>query len=157
MAKTRWLDERQQHLWRSYIRMNQELYARLEALQASEGGISAADYAVLVPLSEEPTGVLRARELGAEIGWDRSRLSHHLARMEKRGMVAREECAEDGRGLMVRLTPSGRRAIERAAPAHAEAVQRRFFDLLSAKEVDTLTEVFDRVLDHLAGDAADTA
>jgi len=109
VARTRWLDERQQHLWRSYIRMNQELYARLEALQASEGGISAADYAVLVPLSEEPGGVLRARELGTEIGWDRSRLSHHLARMEKRGMGAREECAEDGRGLMVRLTPSGRR------------------------------------------------
>jgi len=150
MAKTRWLDERQQHLWRSYIRTNQELYARLEGLLASEGGVSAADYTVLVPLSEEPTGVLRARDLGAEIGWDRSRLSHHLARMEKRGMVVREECEEDARGLMVRLTPAGRQAIENAAPAHAEAVHRHFFDLLSKKEVDTLSAVFDRVLDNLA-------
>ena len=153
MAKTRWLDEREQHLWRSYIRMNQELYARLEGLLASEGGISAADYAVLVPLSEEPTGVLRARDLGADIGWDRSRLSHHLARMEKRGMVVREECEEDARGLMVSLTPGGRRAIEDAAPSHAQAVQHHFFDLLSKKEVDTLTAVFDRVLDKLAEDA----
>ena len=153
VAKTRWLDERQQHLWRSYIRMNQELYARLEHLQASEGGVSASDYAVLVPLSEAPGGVVRARELGAEIGWDRSRLSHHLTRMEKRGMIVREACDDDARGLMVRLTAAGRTTIERAAPAHAEAVQRHFFDLLSVQEVDTLTDVFDRVLEHLATDA----
>ena len=67
---------------------------------------------MLHPLSEAPGGLLRARELGTEIGWDRSRLSHHLSRMEKRGLVAREECAEDGRGLMVRLTDAGRQAIE---------------------------------------------
>jgi DNA-binding MarR family transcriptional regulator len=132
--------------------MNQELYARLEGLLASEGGVSAADYAVLVPLSEAPTGVLRARDLGADIGWDRSRLSHHLSRMEQRGMVVREECQEDARGLMVRLTPAGRKAIEDAAPAHAEAVRRHFFDLLSNREVDTLRDVFDRVLDTLATD-----
>ena len=153
MPKTRWLDERQQHLWRSYMRMNQELYARLEDLLSREGGVSAADYAVLVPLSEEPTGVLRARDLGVEIGWDRSRLSHHLTRMEKRGVIVREQCEEDARGLMVRITPAGRRSIEAAAPAHAEAVQQHFFDLLSTKDLDTLSEVFDRVLDKLAGDA----
>jgi DNA-binding MarR family transcriptional regulator len=152
MAKTRWLDERQQHLWRSYIQMNRELYARLGDLLASEGNVSAADYEVLVFLSEEPTGVLRARDLGIEIGWERSRLSHHLARMEKRGMVVREECEEDARGLMVRITPAGRRAIEAAAPANAEAVQQYFFDLLSKKELDTLSHVFDRVLDKLARD-----
>lgn len=150
MAKTRWLDDRQQHLWRSYIRMNQELYARLTDLHASEAGMSAADYEVLVPLSEAPNGLVRARDLGAEIGWDRSRVSHHLTRMESRGLVAREECAEDARGLMVRLTPAGKRAIEAAAPAHAEAVQRHFFDLLSTEEIDTLTDVFDRVLAKLA-------
>jgi len=153
MAKTRWLDERQQHVWRSYIRMNQELYARLADLLAAEGGVSAADYTILVPLSEEPSGVLRARDLGADIGWDRSRLSHHLARMDRRGMVAREKCEEDARGLMVRITPAGRRAIEGAAPAHAEAVQEHFFDLLSEEELDTLSEAFGRVLDKLAADA----
>jgi len=67
---------------------------------------------------------LRARELGIEIGWDHSHLSHHLTRMEKRGLIAREECVEDGRGLMVRVTDAGRTTIEAAAPAHAENVQR---------------------------------
>ena len=69
-------------------------------------------------------------------------------------MVVREECEEDARGLMVRLTPAGRKAIQDAAPAHAEAVQRHFFDLLSTKEVDALSDMFDRVLDKLATDGS---
>jgi DNA-binding MarR family transcriptional regulator len=50
---------------------------------------------------------------------------------------------------MVRLTRAGRRAIEDAAPAHAEAVQRYFFDQLSQGEVETIAAVFDRVIDNL--------
>ena len=107
---------------------------------------------MLHPLSEAPDGLLRARELGTEIGWDRSRLSHHLTRMEKRGLIAREECAEDGRGLMVRVTDAGRQAIEAAAPAHVENVQRYFFDLLSNDELETLAAVFDRLLNNLTRD-----
>jgi DNA-binding MarR family transcriptional regulator len=147
--RPRWLDERQQHVWQAYLHMNQHLSAALEDQLERDAGLSAADYKVLHPLSEAPDGVLRARELGGEIGWDRSRLSHHVRRMEKRGLVAREECVEDARGLMVRLTPAGRTAIEDAAPAHVETVRRLFFDLLSDEDLDTLAAVFDRVLEHL--------
>src|SRR5207237_2003434 len=124
----------------------QDLVAALEHQLADESGLSGADYRVLHPLSQAPDGLLRARDLGSEIGWDSSRLSHHLGRMEGRGLVAREECAEDARGLMVRLTKVGRRAIEAAAPAHAEAVQRYFFDQLSRAQIETMAAVFDRVL-----------
>src|SRR5437879_8484216 len=140
MAKARWLNERQQHLWHGFRHVNQDLFAVLEQQLARESGLSGADYKVLHELSVAPDGLVRARDLGGEIGWDRSRLSHHLSRMEKRGLVIREECAEDGRGLMVRLTGAGRKAIEAAAPDHAEHVQRYFFDLMSKKELDTLGE-----------------
>ena len=149
VTKPRWLDERQAHAWQAYLHMNQHLYAALEDRLLSDAGLSAADYRVLVPLSEAPGGLLRARELCTEIGWDRSRLSHHVSRMEKRGLVAREECEDDARGLMVRLTKAGRKAIEGAAPNHAESVQRYFFDLLSDDELDTLGAVFSRVLDNV--------
>src|SRR3954462_15423357 len=115
MAKPRWLDEREQRLWQGYLHLNQDLMAVLEQQLARESGLSGADYRVLVPLSEAPGGLLRARDLGAEIGWDRSRLSHHLTRMENRGLVTREDCVEDARRLMVRLTKAGRRAIHEAA------------------------------------------
>ena len=134
--------------------MNQHLYAFLEQQLVDDGGLSGSDYKVMVPLSETPGGLLRARELCTEIGWDRSRLSHHISRMEKRGLVAREECAEDGRGLMVRLTVAGKKAIEAVAPQHVEKVQRYFFDLLSQEELDTLAAVFERVLANIRpGDA----
>ena len=72
----------------------------------------------------------------------------------KRGLIAHEECAEDARGLMVRVTDAGRRAIEPAAPTHAEHVQRPFFDQLTNDELDTLAVVFDRLLDNLTQDNA---
>jgi DNA-binding MarR family transcriptional regulator len=159
MVNPRWLNERQAHLWRTWLRVNQELPNRLAELIKRESGLSAADYAVLVPLSESPDGMLRSRELGHEILWDRSRLSHQISRMEKRGLVIREECAEDARGAMVRLTGTGRAAIEGAAPGHAEATHRYFFDLLDDKEIDVLAAVFDRVLDNLdnADESSDRA
>ena len=149
MAKPRWLDDRQQRVWQGYLHLNQDLIAVLEQQLTRESGLSGADYRVLHPLSEAPGGLLRARDLGSEIGWDRSRLSHHLSRMENRGLVTREECAEDARGLMVRLTKVGRQAIEEAAPGHVAAVRHYFFDQLSNDEIETMAVVFDRVLDNL--------
>lgn len=149
MEQPRWLDEREAHLWWSWLRLNQELPSALEAQISDDSGLSGTDYAVLVPLSESPGGMLRARELGRQILWDRSRLSHHVTRMEKRGLVVREECEVDARGAMVRLTPAGRVAIEGAAPGHVAATRRYFFDLLSAEELAVLTAVYDRVLANL--------
>jgi DNA-binding MarR family transcriptional regulator len=149
VAKPRWLDEREAHLWRTWLRLNQKLPSVLEDQVRQDAGLSGADYAVLVPLSESPDGRLRSRELGRQILWDRSRLSHHVSRMERRGLVAREECAEDGRGAMVRLTDTGRAAIEGAAPGHVAATRRYFFDLQTDEEVEAHTAVFDRVLANL--------
>ena len=79
VTQPRWLDDRQQRVWQAYLHLNQHLYAFLEQ-QLVGGGLSGPDYRVLHPLSEAPGGLLRARELCAEIGWDRSRLSHHISR-----------------------------------------------------------------------------
>jgi DNA-binding MarR family transcriptional regulator len=152
VTKVRWLDEREAHLWRTWLRVNHELPGKLADRLNQESGLSAADYTVLVPLSESPEGMVRARDLCREILWDRSRLSHQVRRMENRGLVGREECEEDARGAMIRLEPAGRAAIEAAAPGHVAAARSYFFDLVSDKEIDTLTTVFERVLAHLARD-----
>src|SRR5436309_16021035 len=91
MAKPRWLDERQQRVWQGYLHLNQDLIAVLEQQLARESGLSGADYRVLHPLSEPPGGLLRARDLASEIGWDSSRLSDHLGRMDKRRLVNRAQ------------------------------------------------------------------
>ncbi|HEU4948667.1 MAG TPA: MarR family transcriptional regulator [Kribbella sp.] len=153
MAEPRWLDKREAHLWQSYRDLYRELNGALEAQLIRKSGLSGADYSLLVPLSESAEGILRTRELGRSVGWERSRLSHQVSRMEKRGLVAREECPGDARGSMVRLTEAGRAAIEGAAPDHVEAVRSYFFDRLSRHEQDLLTEVMDRVLAGLPADA----
>ena len=82
-----------------------------------DAGLSEADYDVLSDLSETPQGRLRLRELADRMLWSRSRLSHHLTRMQQRGLVTREECADDGRGSMVVLTPPGGRPSSPPLPA----------------------------------------
>jgi DNA-binding MarR family transcriptional regulator len=73
--------------------------------------------------------------------------------MEQRGLVTREDCADDARGLMVRLTPDGRAAIDAAAPEHVATVRRYFFDQLSEREQATLTRLLERLAGKLAADA----
>ena len=146
MAEPHWLDEREAHLWQAYRDLQRELRNALDRQLVRDAGLTGADYALLVPLSEAPDGLVRARDLGRLVGWDRSRISHQLRRMEQRGLVAREDCPEDARGSMVRLTPAGRCAIEAAAPNHVTTVRRFFIDQLSDDEIDTLAALFDRLL-----------
>ena len=149
MARPQRLDERQRLLWKAYRDLNQEMSTVLEDQLLRDAGLSGSEYAVLVVLSHSPDGVLRARELGSELGWDRSRLSHLVRRMEKRRFVDREECEEDARGSMVRLTDAGRATVDGVAPEHSEAIRRYFFNALSSDELETLAVVFDRLLENL--------
>jgi DNA-binding MarR family transcriptional regulator len=152
VSEPRWLDEREARVWRSYVSLRLHLEAELERRLVRDGGLSSAEFTLLVPLSESPGGLLRARDLGRMVGWERSRISHQVARMEKRGLVVREECPEDARGSMVRLTESGKEAIVAAAPSHVEAVRALFFDAVADDELDVLAGAFERVLDRLPCD-----
>ncbi|MEU8253961.1 MarR family transcriptional regulator [Micromonospora inaquosa] len=153
MDATRWLDEREDRAWRGYRRMRRLLDLELARELTQDAGLSEADYDVLSDLSETPQGRLRLRELADRMLWSRSRLSHHLTRMQQRGLVTREECADDARGSIVVLTPAGRQAIESAAPGHVAAVRRHLIDLLTPAEIDALGALTHRVVDHLGGRA----
>ena len=111
--------------------------------------MSQSDYSVLVSLSEAEGSGLRARDLGAALGWDRSRVSHQVRRMEGRGLVAKNDCAEDGRGTIVTLTETGAQAIGEVAPLHVEKVRELFIDALSADEVEALTDIYERVVSRI--------
>ena len=147
---TRWLTEEEQRAWRGLLRMTAQLNARANRLLLQEYGISLADYEVLVALSEAPEGQLRVFEVADALAWEQSRVSHQLARMQRRGLITREGCATDARGAFAVLTTAGRAAIERAAPAHVEQVRQLVFDELSHEQVSALTEITTRVLDRLA-------
>ncbi|MET8082575.1 MarR family transcriptional regulator [Micromonospora sp. NPDC005237] len=150
MEATRWLDEREDRAWRGYRRMRRLLDLELARELTQDASLSEPDYDVLSDLSETPQGRLRLSELADRMLWSRSRLSHHLTRMQQRGLVTREECPDDARGAIVVLTPAGRNAIEAAAPGHVTAVRQHFLDLLTPAEVEALGAFTHRVVDHLA-------
>ena len=152
--RPRWLDAREERAWRAlqflHLRVDGQLARRL----AAETDLSYAEYVVLVALTDHDDGRLRSFELGATLGWEKSRVSHQARRMEQRGLVVREPCADDGRGAYVVVTDSGRRSIEAAAPSHVEAVRSLFIDHLTEAQLDQITEISEQVLTAL-GDRFD--
>ncbi|MEV0293885.1 MarR family winged helix-turn-helix transcriptional regulator [Nocardia sp. NPDC050710] len=140
-----WLSDDEQETWQAYVRLRQRLDAALAAGLAGDG-LSPADYELLVALSAAPEDCLRAKELAAEVCWEKSRLSKHLARMATRGLVDRRPAADDARGIIVRLTPAGRRAIERAAPNHVQLVRKLFIEPMTAGEAEAVRSLADKVV-----------
>jgi DNA-binding MarR family transcriptional regulator len=146
----RWLNDREVRAWRGYRRMRLLLDLQLNRDLARDSGLSDADYDVLSHLSESSGQRIRVTELAEHLHWSKSRLSHHLARMQQRGLVDRRECANDGRGSYLVLTEQGRSAIEEAAPMHVESVRRHMIDLLTPEELDTLGAISNRIADRLS-------
>jgi DNA-binding MarR family transcriptional regulator len=148
-----WLDVEEQQAWRSYRRMRQVLDLQLARDLERDSGLSEPDYDVLSTLTEREDARWRIGDLATRLLWSTSRLAHHLGRMEARGLVAREPCAEDGRGTTATLTKEGRVVLERAAPPHVRSVREHFVDLLSDEELAVLTRIAERVIAHLAPDS----
>jgi DNA-binding MarR family transcriptional regulator len=153
MSETRWLDATQQHAWRGFVTMQGQLNARLNRELQADSDLSLTDFEVLVQVTDSAENRVRVFELARALQWEKSRLSHHLARMQRRGLVAREGCPSDARGAFIVLTPEGKAAIEAAAPVHVETVRRLFFDGLTEEQVGVLATISDHVLGRLAADA----
>jgi DNA-binding MarR family transcriptional regulator len=149
MDRDPWLSDAQQQVWRQWLELGHRLPAALNRGLQAGSELSLPDFDVLVALSETDADRLRVSELAAALGWERSRLSHHLNRMQARDLVAREECADDGRGAFAVLTDTGRATIRQAAPDHAGHVRDLVFDHLTDAELRTLGRVLTGVLARL--------
>ncbi|MGW5722544.1 MarR family winged helix-turn-helix transcriptional regulator [Amycolatopsis sp. NPDC003865] len=149
MAQVRWLDEREQRAWRSLMAMQEGLTEFVDRQLRHRCGLSNADYQVLAHLSEA-ADPLRSYELGRLLRWEKSRLSQHLTRMEKRGLVRREPCDTDQRGSVIAITAEGRKLIEAAAPQHVSDIREVVIDHLTPAELDALTTISAKVNARLA-------
>lgn len=132
--------------------LQDKLVDRLGREVQAESGLSSADYGALVHLTEAPEGRLRVLEPARAVEWEKSRMSHHINRMTKRGLVVREDCPTDARVAFAAVTPAGREALATAAPRHVDAVRRLFIDPLSPAELAMLAQISDLVLEGLEED-----
>ncbi|MFI5956195.1 MarR family winged helix-turn-helix transcriptional regulator [Cryptosporangium sp. NPDC051539] len=140
-----WLDPGQQRTWLAYMRVMLRLNYEMNRQLLADSDLSLSDYDVLNALSEAPGRRLRITALAALIGWERSRLSHHLQRMATRGLIERAASTEDRRATDAVLTEAGRAVLTGAAPGHVALVRRMFFDGVDPALVPGLTTALEQI------------
>ena len=136
--------------FRAFIETTEELRSLLGGRIQSESGLSTGDYGVLLALSEADGHRIRSSDLADRIGWERSRLSHHLGRMERRGLIAREECITDNRGAEIVLVAAGADAFRASNAPHLHAIRELFVDALSPEQLTAAEDIANTLQEHLA-------
>lgn len=137
-------------VWRAFIETS-EAAKQLVALRLQEdSGLSPGDYAVMVALYDQPGHSMRSSQLAETISWERSRLSHHLGRMERRGLISRQAAADDNRGAEVLLTAEGAHLYRKASSPHLHAIRDIFVAPLSAEQLSLLEDAMRGLAAHLA-------
>ncbi|MBT2368582.1 MarR family transcriptional regulator [Streptomyces sp. ISL-10] len=147
---TRWLTDDEQCTWRTHLEVNKLLMHQLEK-DLQPFGLTNNDYEILVNLSESAERRMRMSDLAAATLQSKSRLSHQITRMENAGLVRRENCESDRRGLYAVLTDDGIATMQKVAPHHVASVRKHFIDLLTPEALSDLREALSPVADHLRG------
>ena len=145
---TRWLSDDEQRAWRTHLDVNKLLMHQLEK-DLQPFGLTNNDYEILVNLSESADHRMRMSDLATATLQSKSRLSHQITRMENAGLVRRENCESDRRGLYAVLTEQGMETMRKVAPHHVASVRQHFIDLLPPEELEALRESLTPIADHL--------
>ena len=132
------LDEEELAAWRGMLRTHAELTRELDAELAREHDMPLSSYEVLLYLNDSDGGRMRMSELADSVLLSRSGLTRLVDRLERQGLLKRERCESDARGLFAEITPEGRRAFAAARKTHLDGVRRVFLNRFSRDELRTL-------------------
>lgn len=138
---TRWLSAQEQQLWLELLEFARGLPRAIDRQLSRDSDVSGVEYSVLAVISEAPCKFVRSGDLAAKLGWERSRVSHLLRRMEARELVRRCAASSDGRGQDIALTETGWETIRSAAPSHVTMVRETIFDQLAKPQQEQLFDV----------------
>ncbi len=139
----------QQRAWLAYMRVQLRLIYEMNRQLQADSNLSLADYDVLSALRYAPGGRMRITILAAQIGWERSRLSHHVRRLQKRALIERRPAPADLRATEITLTDQGWDEISRASSGHIDLVRRLFFDGLPDELLEPLTSGLESVYENI--------
>jgi len=137
------LNEKEMRIWHMWKGSFQSIFGRVIKELSEQTGLSEGDYGVLDRLVLLGDGCLRQQELVTSMNWDKSRLSHHLTRMEKRGLVVRKPLDTD-RGVQVAITSAGQSALDVARPIVSKAIRKYFLDQLSDHDIASITKLAEK-------------
>ncbi|GAA3428585.1 MarR family winged helix-turn-helix transcriptional regulator [Streptosporangium sandarakinum] len=146
---TRWLNDEEQHAWRTFGLATRLLTDRLERDLLAAADMPPTYYELLVLLSEAPERTMRMSELAHWTNSKPSRISHAINKLEQKGWVRRQHHTGDRRGWLAVLTDEGLDALRVAAPRHTESVREHLIDLLTPEQLRQLADIGQVILDHL--------
>lgn len=137
------LNEDDMRIWNMWKGSYKRIFGRVVKEMSEYTGLSEGDFGVLDRLVQFGNGKLRQQELADSMDWDKSRLSHHLTRMEKRGLVLRKPLDTD-RGVQIIITAAGKSILDEALPIVSKAIRKHFLDLLTDEDMESITKLAER-------------
>jgi DNA-binding MarR family transcriptional regulator len=131
--------------WARLLRAHAALTRRFSAdLQATHGlGLNA--YEVLLHLAHAPERRMRRVDLAGSILLTASGITRLLDGLERAGYVDRAADENDARVTYAVLTDAGYDKLREAAPTHVGGIRELFGDRFSSGELETLSELLDRL------------
>ena len=143
------MSDEQIRAWYAYMKVQLRLRYEMNRQLQADSALSLPDYDVLVALTSEPTATMRVAALATRLGWERSRTSHQVRRMQQRSLLDTRTAADDGRATDVSMTTEGWQALRAATPSHVELVKSIFLDALDDSDLDRLADIMERVYDRI--------
>jgi DNA-binding MarR family transcriptional regulator len=135
--------------WRAFHKIGTSLLPHLGRQIANHSGISGAEYVVLVALSELEVPSVNLNRLANGLGWEISRMSHQISRMEETGLVKKSRNAVDSRCFDVSITAKGRKIAEAAIPLQSKEINHCFSEVLTQAQMKALIEISEAISNHM--------
>lgn len=125
-------------LFRALQLATRQVTAAVEQQLQAVAAVSLPEFEILSALMRSEGRRARPREIGEMLGWEKSRTSHQITRMQNRGLLQRVDCDADMRGTWVELTVAGAQAAAAAQPAYVAAVESHLRAAATADEMEHL-------------------
>jgi DNA-binding MarR family transcriptional regulator len=135
-------------VWRTMLRAEAQISRRLQADLLARHDLALGAYDVLMHLGEAPDGRLRMNDLADRVLLSRSGLTRLVDRMQRDGLVIRQSCASDARGLYAALTADGRARLAEATPTYRSGVRDHVLSRLDEPDLRALGHILDKLADE---------
>jgi len=143
------LQPRELRAWTAFLAAGHLVDHEVERQLKRDGGLSHAEFEVLVRLLSAAGRRLRMSDLAREVMVSKSRLTYQVTQLERAGLVKRTACPADRRSVWAELTDDGAAALDRVRPGHRRVVREVLIDVLTPEEIDLLGTALGRVADRL--------
>lgn len=135
--------------WRAFHKIGTSLLPHLGRQITNHSGISSAEYVVLVALYELKKPSVNLNRLATGLGWEISRMSHQVSRMEEAGLVKKTKNLNDSRCFDVSITAKGRKIADSAIPLQSKEINHCFSQVLTQTQMKSLIEISNAISSHM--------